>query len=200
MPAWRSCGTETVEFFLVVGNGGVLEFEAHVVESRNMVVWAFYGVLRLESCHLFGLCVFNLPFFAEDCWNFGGLARSKGWTRLIILFALLNGIPELRPFLNKRLLALSLFFIGPIDSQNLAQLILILGLRQETIQIVTQCIDIQKFRIPHASSLRIDRRNIAKVIALAIFLKLVLLRRTKHFMSLYWLVFLNRSANVSRFA
>lgn len=126
-----------------------------------MVVWTFYGVLRLEGCHLFGLCVIDLALFAEDCRNSGGLARGKGWARLKILFAFLDGIPKLRSFLNKRLLALSLFFIGPIDSQNLAQLILILGLRQETIQIVTQGIDIQKFRISHASSLRIDRRNIA---------------------------------------
>lgn len=165
-----------------------------------MVVWTFYGVLRLEGRHLFCLCVIDLPLFTENGWNFGGLAWWKGWIRLIILSAFLYGISELRSFRNKRFLGLSLLFTGPIDSQNLAQLILIFGLRQKAIQIIAQCIDIQKLWIGHSSDLRIDRWNIAKVIGFSVFLKLILLRRTEYFLPLSWIVFVNGCAGFGSLA
>ena len=165
-----------------------------------MVVRIFYRILRLESRHLFGLCVVDLPFLTEDGWDFGCFAGGKGWSRLIKLFAFLDGIPKLRLFLNKRSLVLSLFFVGPINSQNLTQLILVLGLCQETVQIIAQRINIQKLRISHASSLRVDRRYVVQIVALAVFLKLVLLRRTEDLLSLDWLVLFDGSAGVGSIA
>jgi hypothetical protein len=182
----------------------MLLIDSPEIESRYVLVRTFeWRGLLLLLCRVY-LCanIINPAFFTEDSWHFrhvtvallqiinwcGSLRQSFGLAVVLIVLiawdfiiapAVLAPLSESRAsfllrFHRTRLLS----FVRAFNAQNFAQLLLVFGLSQKFVEVITECIYIEKLRIAHPR--RVDGRTVLQIVVPPVLLKAVLLRRTHH--------------------